>query len=135
MRAASSPAGLLLGMLLLSACADTGARDFDGRMATYVAGPEVQLVSGLGVPQQIYETDGRRFLRYDFAGQTSAPSISPGIGLGFGSGGWGRGGGIGTGIGLGFGGGGAYQSVSCTVTFEIKDNRVLNFERRGDSCR
>ncbi|MDB5370496.1 MAG: hypothetical protein JWP20_2054, partial [Roseomonas sp.] len=69
MRAAPLPVGTVLTFLLLSACADTTSRDFDSRMATYVSGPEVQLVSTLGVPQQVYETGGRRFLEYTFTGQ------------------------------------------------------------------
>lgn len=132
MRALSLGLPLMLG--LLSACADTSSADFDRRMATFVAGPEVQLINGLGVPQNVYETDGRRFLQYDLGGYSRSPSVSPSIGLGFGSGSWGSGVGVGTGIGFGFGGN-AYPPTPCLVTFEVRDGRVLNFERRGDNCR
>ncbi|MDJ0387350.1 hypothetical protein QMO56_04420 [Roseomonas sp. E05] len=137
MRAVAGPAHALLGVVLLSACAATGPADFDRRMATYVSGPEVQLVSALGVPDQAYEVEGRRFLQYDFSGASGAavaPSVSPGIGFGFGSGHWGRGVGVGTGISFGFGGAGV-PAEPCAVTFEVRDGRVLNFERQGEGCR
>jgi len=122
-----------MGLLVLAACAETGPADFDRRMSAYVSGSEGQLVSALGVPERVYEADGRRFLQYNFEGQASAPVISPGIGLGIGGGSWGRGVGVGTGIGFGFGGG--YQPEPCLVTFEVRNERVLDFKRQGTGCR
>lgn len=125
---------LALGLGLLGGCASGGGADFDRRMATYVSGPESQLVGGLGVPQRVYEANGRRFLEYDFTSTAGGgTSVTPSIGLGFGRGGWGHGVGVGTGIGFGFGGSSAPYEP-CSVTFEIRDDRVLNFQRRGDSC-
>ena len=126
-----------LGAVLLSACASTSSADFDRRMATYVSGSEVQLVSGLGVPQRVYETEGRRFLQYDFSGSASSSFAGPSVGFGFGSssGRWGHGSAVGTGISFGFGGPGYYEAVPCMVTFEVRDGRVLNFARQGEGCR
>jgi len=126
-----------LGAALLSACGSTSSADFDRRMATYVSGSEVQLVSGLGVPQRVYETEGRRFLQYDFSGVASSSFAGPSLGFGFGSssGRWGHGSAVGTGISFGFGGPGYYEAVPCTVTFEVRDGRVLNFARQGEGCR
>jgi hypothetical protein len=129
--------GLALG--LLAACAGGGTADFDRRMASYVAQPEVRLVEGLGVPQRVYDAEGRRFLEYDFGG-TAAPAssgFSLGVGGGsFGGGRYGRGGGFGTGIGVGIPlGGSGYEPVPCLVTFEIREGRVLDFRRQGESCR
>ncbi|MXP62765.1 hypothetical protein E0493_05290 [Roseomonas sp. M0104] len=134
MRAVPISAAALLGAMLLSACSASSPADFDRRMATFVAGPEIQLVSSLGVPHQVYEVEGRRFLRYDLSSGATAPSISPSIGFGFGGGSWGHGGGVGTGIGFGFGGAGV-PAEPCVVTFEVRDGRVLNFERQGEGCR
>ena len=134
MHGVSRSAGALLGFLALAACAETGSADFDRRMATFVSGSEGQLVSTLGVPERVYEADGRRFLQYSFAGQSSSPTVSPGIGIGIGGGRWGSGVGVGTGIGFGFGGGG-YQPEPCIATFEVRNERVLDFQRQGTGCR
>lgn len=124
-----------IGLLSLAACAGPDAGAFDQRMATYVGGPEERLIQDLGVPQRVYEADGRRFLQFQTA-SAPASSVSPslGIGIGGGSGGWGRGG-VGGGLGLGFGFGGGSVPEFCAVTFEVRDSRVLNFDRRGDGCR
>ena len=129
---------ILLSFLLaasLTACADTGPRDFDRRMASYISAPEADLVSGLGVPRQIYEADGRRFLQYDFGGWRSLASGGPSFGIGVGGARWSGGSGVGTGLGIGFGGSPQPQYVACVVTFEIRDRHVLDFHRQGDGCR
>jgi hypothetical protein len=129
---------LLLGLALLAACSN-GTAEFDRRSASYVGQPEVRLVEGLGVPQRVYETEGRRFLEYDFSG--TAASASPTFGLGFGAGSfsggrYGRGSGIGTGLGIGIPlGGSSYEPALCIVTFEVSDGRVQAFRRQGESCR
>ncbi|MFC7611153.1 hypothetical protein [Teichococcus aestuarii] len=108
-------------------------------MSTYVGQPEVRLVEGLGVPQRVYETEGRRFLEYDFGSKAVPASSGFSFGLGagsFGGGRYGRGGGIGTGIGIGIPlGGSGYEAAPCIVTFEVRDDRVLDFRRQGESCR
>jgi hypothetical protein len=130
---------LSLGLALLAACSSGGAADFDRRNAGYVGQPEVRLVEGLGVPERVYETEGRRFLEYDFS-STALPASS-GLSLGFGAGSfsggrYGRGGGFGTGLGVGIPlGGSSYEPSSCTVTFEVRDGRVLDFRRQGENCR
>ena len=115
MRAVPTLASTLLGAALLAACAAGSPADFDRRMGTYVSGSEAQLVSALGVPHQVYEVEGRRFLQYDFSRAASSPSISPSIGFGF--------------------GGAGVPAEPCAVTFEVRDGRVLNFERQGEGCR
>lgn len=139
MRSRFSRAALVSSLAVLVACASGGTVDFDRGMATYVGQPEVRLVEGLGVPERIYETDGRRFLEYSFSSAAAPASsgFSFGVGAGsFSSGGRGRGGGFGTGIGLGFPlGSSGYDAMPCVVTFEVRDERVLNFSRQGDHCR
>jgi hypothetical protein len=138
MRQLLSLTTLLLGLGLLSACSN-GTAELDRRNASYVGQPEVRLVEGLGVPLRVYETEGRRFLEYDFS--STAASASPTFGLGFGAGSfsgghYGRGGGVSTGLGIGIPlGGSSYEPAPCIVTFEVRDGRVLDFRRRGENCR
>ncbi|MFZ6761433.1 hypothetical protein [Roseomonas sp. KE0001] len=103
-------------------------------MATYVGGPESRLIEDLGVPQRVYETEGRRFLQFQTA-SAPASTVSPSLGIGFGGGSGRWGSGVGGGLGLGFGFGGSSVPEFCAVTFEVRDSRVLNFDRRGDGCR
>jgi len=106
---------------------------FDERMSTYVGRSELDLVSGLGVPSRVYDDpSGPRFLQYDFASPAPGPSVVPMLGFGFGS--FGSGVGVGTGLGLGFGAYGAPGWLDCSVTFELRDGRVLGFSRRGEGC-
>ncbi|WP_159996856.1 hypothetical protein [Roseomonas sp. 18066] len=130
---------LFSGLTLLAACASDAPADFDRGMATYVGQPEIRLVEGLGVPQRVYETAERRFLEYGFSSGAAPASsgFSFGVGAGgFSRGGYGRGGGFGTGVGLGFPlGGSSYEATPCVVTFEVRDDRVLNFRREGENCR
>lgn len=134
-------AALLLCLAGMAACADSGSGSatFDRGMASYVGQPEVRLVEGLGVPQRVYDSGQRRFLEYDFS-STAVPASSGfsfGLGAGSFSGGrYGRGGGFGTGAGIGIPlGGSGYAAAPCIVTFEIRDGRVLDFCRQGESCR
>ncbi|ONG53586.1 hypothetical protein BKE38_11665 [Pseudoroseomonas deserti] len=133
-------AALLLAPLLLAACASEAPAAFDRSIATYVGQPEIRLVEALGVPQRIYDNGSQRFLEYDFTSAAAPASSGLSFGIGAGSfgygGGYGRGRGVGTGIGLGFPlGGSGYDAAPCTVTFEVRDGRVLNFRREGDNCR
>jgi hypothetical protein len=138
MRLLLTRATILLGLVCLAACGN-GTAEFDRRNASYVGQPEVRLVEDLGVPQRVYETEGRRFLEYDFS-RAVAPA-SPAFSLGFGAGsfsggshGWGSGVGTGLGIGIPLGGSG-YAPAPCTVAFEVRDGRVLDFRRQGENCR
>ncbi|MFC3123710.1 hypothetical protein ACFOD4_01445 [Pseudoroseomonas globiformis] len=125
----------ILGIGLLTGCASEGS-GFDRRMATYVGEPEITLVNSLGVPNRVYEGEGRRYLQYDFTGLAAPVSSGPSFGLGVGGGNFGYGSGIGVGTGIGFGfGGGASEPMPCQVTFEMREGRVLDFERRGGGCR
>lgn len=123
-----------VALLTLAACAGPDAGTFDQRMATYVGGPESRLIEDLGVPQRVYETEGRRFLQFQTA-SAPASTVSPSLGIGFGGGSGRWGSGVGGGLGLGFGFGGSSVPEFCAVTFEVRDSRVLNFDRRGDGCR
>jgi hypothetical protein len=128
---------LSLGLALLAACGN-GTAEFDRRNASYVGQPEVRLVEELGVPHRIYETEGRRFLEYEFS--SAAAPASPAFSLGFGAGsfsggrhGWGSGFGTGLGVGIPLGGS-RYEPIPCIVTFEVRDGRVLDFRRQGEGC-
>lgn len=129
----------VLGLTLLVACASGGPAEFDRGMSIYVGQPEVRLIEGLGVPQRVYETEGRRFLEYDLGG---APvPVSSGFSFGLGAGSFGGGpyrhdGGVGTGIGIGIPlGGSSYEAAPCVVTFEVRDARIFDFRHQGGSCR
>ncbi|MFH5927556.1 hypothetical protein [Roseomonas xinghualingensis] len=125
---------LILLSALLSGCATASTEEaFDQRISTYVGRSEVDLVSGLGVPNRSYDAPtGLRLLQYDFVSPAQGPSIVPMLGLGFGS--FGSGVGIGTGLGLGFSGYGQPAVVDCSVIFELREGRVEGFSRRGSGC-
>jgi hypothetical protein len=116
-------------LLLLPACAGPTPPD----PTAWIGTSEVALVSNLGVPDRVYEQDGRRVLSYDRTG-SSTPLVTPSIGFGFGgfSGSGRRGTGIGTGLGLGFGGGSGL--VSCTTSYEIRQGQVIGAARAGPGC-
>ena len=122
----------LLPLLALSACATTAG--FDQRMGAYVGVSEVELVRQLGVPDQTFIAEGRRFLQYDRVGQPQPAMIQPTFGFGVGGFGFGRGGGWGSGIGFG-GPAYVYPPPSCSVTFEMAADRVASYTRRCDGCR
>ncbi|WP_237216381.1 hypothetical protein [Falsiroseomonas oryziterrae] len=121
---------LLALPLLLAACATEPPAPAP---ATWIGRSEADLVSQLGVPHRLLETDGRRFLAYDGPGGT-VPFVTPSLGFGYGSvsGGWGRASGFGTGLGLTFGPGAS--TGPCTTTFEVRDARVIGATRQGPGC-
>lgn len=121
----------LLPLLALAGCATTAG--FDQRMGALVGMPEVELVRQLGVPNQVFIAEGRRFLQYDRVGQPQPAMIQPTFGFGVGGFGFNRGLGMGTGIGFG-GPAYVYPPPSCSVTFEMAGDRVGSFTRRGDGC-
>jgi hypothetical protein len=123
----------LLTLLLLAGCAQT-----DPPLETnWVGRSEAELVSGLGVPDRVFETEGRRFLAYDARSVTGGPVVTPSIGLGFGSfsGGWGRGTGIGLGTGLTFGGPSYSSGRGCGASYEVREGQVVGVTRQGPGCR
>ena len=125
---------LLLLPLLLAACAQTPPAPSP---TVWIGRSEADLVSTLGVPSRLYETEGRRFLAYDgVAGTSVGPAVVPSIGFGVGrsSGGWGSATGIGTGLGLTFGGFGGGASLPCTTTYEVRDGQVVSAARQGGGC-
>lgn len=120
----------LLLLPLLAACQQpvAPAIDWTGRS-------ETELVASQGVPDRVYEAEGRRFLAYESRVAGSAPAVTPSIGLGVGrfSGGWGSGTALGTGLGLSFGGlGGSPQP--CTITHEVREGRIVATTRQGAGC-
>jgi hypothetical protein len=122
----------LIPLLLLLPVACAGPAQPDP--TAWIGTSEAALVTSLGVPDRVYEQDGRRVLSYDRAG-SSAPLVTPSIGFGIGSfsGGGRRGSGIGTGLGLGFGGGGG-GVVTCTTSYEMREGRVVGAARAGPGC-
>ncbi|MGG5811027.1 hypothetical protein [Falsiroseomonas sp. CW058] len=124
------PAALAL-LPLLAACAQAPP-PVD---TSWVGRSEAELVAGLGVPNRVYEAEGRRVLAYDGPAVASGPVVTPSIGLGVGrwSGGWGSGVGFGTGLGLGFGSGAA-TAAPCPTNYELRDGRVIGVTRQGAGC-
>jgi hypothetical protein len=123
---------LLLLLPLLAACAQADpAPD-----ASWVGRSEADLVSNLGVPDRVFETQGRRFLAYDARGTSGGPVVTPSIGLGFGSfsGGFGRGTGIGLGTGLSFGSGSYGAGRGCGASYEVREGQVVGITRQGPGC-
>lgn len=121
----------LFAFLTLAGCATQAG--FDQRMGALVGLQEAQLVRQIGVPDQAYIADGRRFLQYDRLGQAGPAMVQPTFGFGFGGIGFSRGVGFGTGVGFG-GPAYVYPPPSCSVTFEMAGDRVGSFTRRGDGC-
>jgi hypothetical protein len=125
----------LLPLLLLLPVACAGPVRPDP--AAWIGSSEAALVTSLGVPDRVYERDGRRVLSYDRAA-SSAPLVTPSIGFGVGgfSGGGRRGVGIGTGLGLGLGGGlgGGGGLASCTTSYEIRGGQVISAAQTGPDC-
>ena len=122
---------VLLAVLSLSACAQQPAAPLAG---AWVGRSEAELVSALGVPTRVHETEGRRFLAYDGYG-AAQPVVVPSIGIGGfrSSGGWGSASGIGTGLGLSFGGLGG-GGGPCTTSYEVAEGRIVNAIRSGPGC-
>jgi hypothetical protein len=114
-------------LLLPAACAAPAAPD----PTVWVGRRESALVSILGVPDRVYEQDGRRVLSYDRAGP-SGVAVRPSLGIGIGgfSYGGGRATGFGTGLGLGLGGG----SANCTVSYDIRQGEVIGATQAGPGC-
>jgi hypothetical protein len=139
MRRIPTCSAFLLSVGFLFACSSNGVENFDRRMANYIGLSEMQLIEDLGVPNRAYEAEGRRFLQYDFS--TTAASTSSSFSLGFGVGSfsgsrYGRGSSFGTGLGVGVPiSGSGYGLASCLTNFEIREGRVLDFRRQGESCR
>jgi hypothetical protein len=120
----------LLPLLLLAACADQAPTP---ALTAWVGAREADLVAARGVPNRVFDVEGRRFLAYDEAGVSQA-AVTPSIGIGFGSvsGGWGRASGVGLGTGLSFGP--AAVAGPCTTTFEVQEGRVVSATRQGPGC-
>jgi hypothetical protein len=132
-RATHLAAALLLPLLAAGCGASATVEAFDQRIGTYLGRSEADLVSGLGLPSRTYdEPGGRRLLQYDFVSPAPGPPVVPMLGFGFGS--FGGGVGVGTGLGFGFGGYGQAAVVDCSVVFELREGRVLSFNRRGENC-
>lgn len=106
-----------LGPLLLCAACATGPT-LAQRLSVYIGRPEVDLVTGLGVPLRTYDGDGRRFLEFE---QQRLLSVPAPYGGGFG---W-RG---------GLYAGTTYTTVTCGITFALRDGRAESFTFRGDGC-
>ncbi len=124
---------LLLLLPLLAGCANEPPAP---PVAAWVGRSEADLVSALGVPSRVFETEGRRFLAYDGVGAVSSgPVVVPSIGFGLSrfSGGWGSGTGIGTGLGLSFGnfGGGAQP---CATSYEVREGTIIGASQQGPGC-
>lgn len=121
---------VLLLLPLLAACATEPAAPLAG---AWVGRSEAELVSALGVPTRVHETEGRRFLAYDGNG-AQHPAVVPSIGFGVGrsSGRWGSATGFGTGLGLSFGPFG--QAGPCTTSYEVQGGQVVAASRARPGC-
>lgn len=115
--------------VLLAACATAPEDDPNLQQAGSMIGrTESELIQALGVPNNAFQADGARFLRFDRRSQPTFSGLGTGIGLGFGRG------------GFGFGLGGSFydptplRTFVCETTYELRDGRVRSFRLRGDGC-
>jgi hypothetical protein len=120
---------LLALPVVLAACATAPEDDPNLQRAGAMIGrTEAELVQAMGVPNNVFEADGARFLRFDRRSAPAFAGLSSGIGLGFGRGGFGFG------LGGGFYEPAPLRTFVCETTYELRGGRVRGFTLRGDGC-
>ncbi|WP_137181423.1 hypothetical protein [Roseomonas sp. AR75] len=117
----TAPRGLALALALLAAACAQGPT-LQERLSVWIGRSELDLLSELGVPTRTYELDGRRFLLFEQRSviPVAAPAYAPMWGP------WGYRG--------GWPAPASYATVTCDVTFILRNQVVENFTFRGQGC-
>ncbi|QHI96402.1 hypothetical protein GT348_05615 [Aristophania vespae] len=88
----------------------------------------LEVIREFGVPSTTYETKGHKFLAYNVSDVDFYPGSSD----------WGWGNDYGWGWGWGGPWGGpamsGYSASTCQTTFELLEDRVIAWRKRGDGC-
>lgn len=114
----------LLFLCCLSGCA-TNAK-FEALLNSYMDRPESELVENFGVPKQVYETGGNKYLVYE----SNRNAFNPGIPPSYQTTVYGN-----TAYTQAYGGVPASViAYTCTATFTIRDGKIIQWSYRGNDC-
>lgn len=115
---------LLLCACILVGCATTAK--YEALLDTYTNATEETLLASWGVPSQVYESGGSKYLVYDRSRQVFNPGMQPMYQTTV------RGN---TAYTYAYGGIPArYENYYCTTTFTLKENRIVHWQYRGNNC-
>lgn len=123
--------GLFLSFVIsgLAGCAVSPLQD-PAKLNATIGVSSVALIQQFGVPSRSYQAQDHLFLAYIQSDTEYTPGTPDW--------GWGWGGGYGYGYGYGWGGGGGFPpsvyTTSCQTTFELVDDKVIGWKKRGDGC-
>ena len=115
---------LFLGFIIVG-CATTA--NYEKVLSSWVGANEIDLVRAWGAPDNQYETSGTKFLTYQKTDNIFMPGTAPTYST--------------TMIGntahtTAIGGTRPYNvQMSCKTTFEIKDQKIVNWRWEGNSCK
>lgn len=115
---------LLAALVLLGGCATEGK--YQRALDTWKGSAELDLIRSWGAPQQVYESDGHKFLVFSNNRNVVMPGVSPTYQTNF----------VGnTAYTTGYGGSPAMNlDLFCTTTFEVVDGKIYNWSYRGNDC-
>ncbi len=111
--------------LITTACATTA--NYEKILNSWVGAKEIDLVRSWGAPDNQYESSGTKFLTYQRTSNIYMPGTSPTytttvIGN--------------TAYTSSSGGSPAYNiHMSCKTTFEVKNERIVNWRWEGNGCK
>ena len=126
MRTMRIPGLCLSVLLLLGGCAAQRNEELAARLSAFVNRSEAELIRELGVPTRTAEADGATFLAYSRTRRVIYGSGWGGWGGPWGGGPWGWGG--------GWAGPADVVDFTCEATFEVRAQRVVNVQVRGNGC-
>ena len=116
---------ITLFALITTACATTA--NYEKILSSWVGANEIDLVRSWGAPDNQYESSGTKFLTYQRTSNIYMPGTSPTytttvIGN--------------TAYTSSSGGSPAYNiHMSCKTTFEVKNERIVNWRWEGNGCK
>jgi hypothetical protein len=115
---------LTAGLILLAGCA--ARANYENVLNSWVGATELDLVRKWGVPQQSYETGGRKFLVYSSSRNMILPGSPPTYTTTV----------VGNTVYKNRVGGipDQYMELNCKTTFELENEKVLSWRWQGNDC-